>query len=117
MKFLDKYLSPVLPLIDIEHIKKTMADLAEIEKPADFNSFSKSVEFLENKYASLGMESHTLKFPADGKTKYYTYTAPMGFIAESATCAIVEPEKHKKRSTVKEVMLETITTLLISLEQ
>ena len=91
MDILDKVLADILPLIDTDSIAQGIRELAQIEEKTDFDSFSASANYMHRRFSSIGMESKILGFPADGKTRYQCWTAPIGFRTTRAVCSIVEP--------------------------
>ena len=92
MHILDRFLSSVVPLIDTAGIAQATVELSQIERPTDFDSFARSADYLNQRFLSIGAESEILHFPADGKTRYHCWTAPIGFRTTRAVCSIIEPK-------------------------
>jgi hypothetical protein len=92
MHLLNRFLSSVVPLIDTAVIAQAAVELSQIEQPTDFCSFARSADYLKQRFLSIGAESEILHFPADGKTRYHCWTAPIGFRTTHAVCSIVEPQ-------------------------
>jgi hypothetical protein len=91
MDILDKCVVDVLPLIDAEQIIRDIIKLGRIEQNTDFDSFAESASYLHRQFTSTGITSEILRFPADGRTKFQCWTAPIGFRTTRAVCSIVEP--------------------------
>jgi len=89
---LDRYLAAVLPLIDVERIVEAMVELAQVEQGSDFETFDASAAFLQQRFRSSGIAPEVLRFPADGRTRFQSWTAPIGFRTRRATCEIVAPQ-------------------------
>jgi hypothetical protein len=96
MSIVEKYFSMIKPLIDTDRIKRIMAELTDIEKPTDFDSFEKAVAYMNGHFKNAGYDLQTLYFPADGETPWHSYTAPIGFRTTKAVCTLVEPAEFKK---------------------
>jgi hypothetical protein len=92
MDILDKYLADVLPLIDADQIIQDAIKLGQIEQNTDFDSFAESADYLRRQFASAGIASEILRFPADGTTKLQCWTTPIGFRTTRAICSIIEPQ-------------------------
>jgi hypothetical protein len=93
MDILDAYLTAVFPLIDVERVVEAMVELAQIEQTSDFDAFDASATFLQHRFRSSGIPSDILRFPADGRTRFQSWTAPIGFRTTDATCEIVAPRE------------------------
>ena len=56
--------------------------------------FHEAAEYVKNELLKMGLKDATIEqFPADGKTKYWTYTSPIGWTVKSAELYLVEPEE------------------------
>jgi hypothetical protein len=56
--------------------------------------FHEAAEYVKNELFKIGLKDATIEqFPADGKTKYWTYTSPIGWSVKSAELRLVEPEE------------------------
>lgn len=57
--------------------------------------FHEAAEYVKNELLKLGLQDATIEqFPADGKTKYWTYTSPVGWEVRSAELRLIEPEER-----------------------
>ena len=57
--------------------------------------FHEAAEYVRNELSKLGLRDATIEqFPADGKSKYWTYTSPIGWTVESAELYLLEPEER-----------------------
>jgi hypothetical protein len=57
--------------------------------------FHEAAEYVRNELSELGLKDAAIEqFPADGKSKYWTYTSPMGWTVESAELCLLEPEER-----------------------
>jgi hypothetical protein len=92
MDILDRYLTAVLPLIDVEEIVRSIVELARTERNSDFDSFEASAAYLQRRFHSTGIAADVLRFPADGRARLQCWTAPIGFRTTRAICAIVAPQ-------------------------
>jgi hypothetical protein len=56
--------------------------------------FHEAAEYVKNELLKIGLQDATIEqFTADGKTKYWTYTSPIGWTIKSAELYLVEPEE------------------------
>jgi hypothetical protein len=56
--------------------------------------FHEAAEYVKNELLKIGLRDVTIEqFPADGKTKYWTYTSPIGWTVKSAALYLTEPEE------------------------
>jgi len=56
--------------------------------------FHEAAEYIKNELLKIGLTDATIEqFPADGKTKYWTYTSPIGWTVKSAELHLIEPEE------------------------
>jgi hypothetical protein len=57
--------------------------------------FHEAAEHVKNELLKIGLKDATIEqFPADGKTKYWTLTSPIGWTAKSAELYLAEPEER-----------------------
>jgi hypothetical protein len=57
--------------------------------------FHEAAEYVKNELSKLGLRDATMEqFPADGKSKYWTYTSPIGWTVESAELYLLDPEER-----------------------
>ncbi len=57
--------------------------------------FHEAAEHVKNELLKIGLKDAAIEqFTADGKTKYWTYTSPVGWTAKTAELYLVEPEEH-----------------------
>jgi hypothetical protein len=89
---LDRCLDDVAPLVDPARIDAGIRELAQIERPTDWDSFQNSARYLCDQFLAIGATCEILHFPADGRTRYGCWTAPIGYRTTRARCAIVAPE-------------------------
>jgi hypothetical protein len=78
--------------VDTDRILGMMAELSEIEKLTDFDSFERAIEYAGRRFEEVGASCQTIRFPADGQTEYFTYTSPIGFRTAAARCEILTPD-------------------------
>jgi hypothetical protein len=56
--------------------------------------FHEAAEYVKNELSGLDFQDAVIEqFPADGKTKYWTHTSPIGWEIQSAELRLVEPEE------------------------
>ncbi|MGC8896432.1 MAG: DUF4910 domain-containing protein [Candidatus Bathyarchaeia archaeon] len=56
--------------------------------------FHEAAEYVRNELIKMGLEDAKIEqFTADGKTKYWTYTSPIGWTVKSAELYLIEPEE------------------------
>jgi hypothetical protein len=56
--------------------------------------FHEAAEYVKNELLKIGLKDATIEqFPADGKTKYWTHTSPIGWTIKSAELHLIEPEE------------------------
>ena len=56
--------------------------------------FHEAAEYVKNELLKIGLKDAAIEqFPADGKTRYWTYTSPIGWTVKSAELYLVEPEE------------------------
>lgn len=56
--------------------------------------FHEAAEYVKSELVKIGLDDIAIEqFPADGKTRYWTYTSPVGWEAKSAELRLVEPEE------------------------
>jgi hypothetical protein len=57
--------------------------------------FHEAAEYVKNELSELGLKDAVIEqFTADGKTKYWTHTSPIGWTVESAELYLLEPEER-----------------------
>jgi hypothetical protein len=57
--------------------------------------FHEAVEYVKNQLQTLCFADAKIEqFPADGKSKYWTYVSPMGWEVKSAKLCLLEPEEQ-----------------------
>ncbi len=89
---LDRCLDDVAPLVDPARIAAGIRELAEVERPTDWDSFQNSARYLRDRFLAIGATAEILRFPADGRTRLGCWTAPIGYRTTRARCAIVAPQ-------------------------
>ncbi len=57
--------------------------------------FHEAAEYVKSELVKLGLQDAAIEqFPADGKTRYWTYISPVGWTVRSAELRIIEPEEE-----------------------
>ena len=57
--------------------------------------FHEAAEYVKSELLEIGWKDATIEqFPADGKTKYWTYTSPIGWTLKGAELSLVEPKER-----------------------
>jgi hypothetical protein len=57
-------------------------------------TFHEAAEYVRNELLKIGLKDAAIEqFTADGKTKYWTYTSPIGWTVKSAELYLMEPEE------------------------
>jgi hypothetical protein len=57
--------------------------------------FHEASEYVKTELQKLGLQDAVIEqFPADGKTKYWTHTSPVGWEVKSAELRLIEPEEE-----------------------
>jgi len=74
--------------------KSYVAQISRFHRIQGSTMFHEAAEYVKNELLELGLEDATIEqFPADGKTKYWTYTSPVGWTVKSAELRLLEPEE------------------------
>jgi hypothetical protein len=56
--------------------------------------FHEAAEYIKNELSTIGLKDASIEqFMADGKSKYWTYTSPIGWTVKSAELHLMEPEE------------------------
>ena len=57
--------------------------------------FHEAAEYVKSELLKIGLKDAAIEqFPADGKTKYWTYTSPIGWTLKGAELSLVEPKER-----------------------
>jgi len=74
--------------------KSFVEQIARFHRIQASTMFHEAAEYVKNELLKIGLKDATIEqFPADGKTKYWTYTSPIGWTVKSAELHLVEPEE------------------------
>jgi len=74
--------------------KSFVEQIARFHRIQASTMFHEAAEYVKNELVKIGLKDATIEqFPADGKTKYWTYTSPIGWAVKSAKLYLVEPEE------------------------
>jgi hypothetical protein len=74
--------------------KSYVAQITRFHRIQGSTMFHDAAEYVKNELTKLGLNDAVIEqFPADGKTKYWTYTSPVGWTVKSAELHLVEPEQ------------------------
>lgn len=74
--------------------KSFVAQIARFHRIQGSMMFHEAAEYVKNELLRLGFQDATIEqFPADGKTRYWTYTSPIGWEVKSAELRLMEPEE------------------------
>ncbi len=74
--------------------KSYVAQVSRFHRIQGSTMFHDSAEYVKNELLKLGLKDAAIEqFPADGKSKYWTYTSPVGWTVKSAELHLVEPEE------------------------
>jgi aminopeptidase YwaD len=74
--------------------KSFVEQIASFHRIQASTMFHEAAEHVKDELLKIGLRDATIEqFPADGKTKYWTYTSPIGWVVKSAELHLVEPEE------------------------
>jgi hypothetical protein len=74
--------------------KSFVEQIARFHRIQASTMFHEAAEYVKNELLKIGLKDATIEqFTADGKTKYWTYTSPIGWTVKSAELHLVEPEE------------------------
>jgi aminopeptidase-like protein len=74
--------------------KSFVAHIASFHRIQASTMFHEAAEYVRNELIKMGLKDATIEqFVADGKTKYWTYTSPIGWSVKSAELYLIEPEE------------------------
>ncbi len=77
-----------------ENAKAYVQQITQHHRIQASTMFHEAAEYVKDALVKMGIENARIKqFPADGETKYWTHTAPMGWEAKSAELWLVKPEQ------------------------
>ncbi|MEM3700462.1 MAG: DUF4910 domain-containing protein [Candidatus Bathyarchaeia archaeon] len=74
--------------------KSFVEQIARFHRIQASTMFHEAAEYVRNELLRIGLKDATIEqFTADGKTKYWTYTSPIGWTVKSAELYLIEPEE------------------------
>jgi Zn-dependent M28 family amino/carboxypeptidase len=74
--------------------KSFVAQISRFHRIQGSTMFHEAAEYVKNEATRLGLKDAVIEqFPADGKTAYWTYTSPVGWMVKSAELRLIEPEE------------------------
>ena len=74
--------------------KSYVAHISHFHRIQASTMFHEASKYVKAELQKLGLQDTTIEqYPADGKTKYWTYTSPVGWTVKSAELRLVEPEE------------------------
>ena len=74
--------------------KSFVEQIARFHRIQASTMFHEAAEYVKNELLKIGLQNATIEqFTADGKTKYWTYTSPIGWTVKTAELYLVEPEE------------------------
>lgn len=75
--------------------KSYVAQICRFHRIQGSTMFHEAAEYVRDELLKLGLNDAAIEqFPADGKTKYWTYTSPVGWEVKKAELRLVEPEER-----------------------
>ncbi len=75
--------------------KSFVAQISQFHRIQGSPMFHEAAEYIKTELGKLGLEDIVIeRFPADGKTKYWTYTSPIGWEIKNAELRMVNPKKQ-----------------------
>ncbi len=78
-----------------ETAKSYVQQIAQYHRIQASTMFHEAAEYVRDILIKIGIKNARIEqFPADGETKYWTYTAPLGWEAKSAELWLVKPEQR-----------------------
>ena len=74
--------------------KSFVEQIARFHRIQASTMFHEAAEYVRNELIKIGLKDAAIEqFTADGKTKYWTYTSPIGWTVKSAELYLMEPEE------------------------
>ncbi|MEM2119082.1 MAG: DUF4910 domain-containing protein [Candidatus Bathyarchaeia archaeon] len=74
--------------------KSFVAQICRFHRIQGSTMFHEAAEYVKSELQKIGLsDAAILQFPADGKTKFWTHTSPVGWEVKSAELRQVEPEE------------------------
>lgn len=74
--------------------KSFVAQISRFHRIQGSTMFHEAAEYVKNELLKLGLQNVAIEqFPADGATKYWTHTSPVGWEVKSAELRLIEPEE------------------------
>jgi len=77
-----------------ENAKAYVQHISQFHRIQASTMFHEAAEYVRDTLIKIGIKNARIEqFPADGETKYWTYTAPIGWEAKSAELWLIKPEQ------------------------
>jgi hypothetical protein len=77
-----------------ENAKDYVQQITQFHRIQASTMYHEAAEYVRDTLVKIGIKDARIEqFPADGETKYWTYTAPIGWEAKSAELWLVKPEQ------------------------
>jgi aminopeptidase YwaD len=74
--------------------KSFVEQIARFHRIQASTMFHEAAEYVKDELLKIGLANAAIEqFPADGETKYWTYTSPIGWTVKTAELSLVEPEE------------------------
>lgn len=74
--------------------KSFVSQVSRFHRIQGSSMFHEAAEHVKTELQKLGLKDAIIEqFPADGKSKYWTYTSPIGWTVKNAELRLVEPEE------------------------
>jgi hypothetical protein len=74
--------------------KSYVTQISRFHRIQGSTMFHEAAEYVKSELLKLGLQDAVIEqFPADGKTKYWTHTSPIGWAVKSAELRLIEPEE------------------------
>lgn len=76
--------------------KSFVAQISQFHRIQGSTMFHEAAEYVKEQAEKLGLEEAAIEqFPADGKSKYWNHTSPVGWEVKSAELRLIEPEEKQ----------------------
>jgi len=76
--------------------KSYVAEICRFHRIQGSPMFHEAAEYVKTELIRLGLEDAAIEqYAADGKTKYWTHTSPVGWEVKSAELRLIEPEERR----------------------
>jgi hypothetical protein len=75
--------------------KSFVAEVSRFHRVQGSTMFHEAAEYVKAELLKLGLDDAVVEqYPADGESKYWTYTSPVGWAVKSAEMRLVEPKEE-----------------------